>query len=360
MEGLGVVLVMGTTGAGKSTFISHLKKTEKLIHIGHGLLSKTADLDIYEACGSNGRRVLLADTPGFDDTVRPDTNVLQSIVNRLWQLHNGGNPVHGVIYLHNITNPRLSGTGVKALKILEQLVGTENYGKIVFATTMWEEARYSPQGGKDTDQWRDELERDFWKTIFTDKCGVMKHECNEGSSAQKVLDYLLSQLETLPELDCEKPFRILQEMVDERMPIEKTGAYRCAEKEHPLARLGNEAGEGRDEYLTYGVAHISVDGKFQEVGEDNNDTLWKGTTLRTAVANMIMGAPPNLGLIHLGGAFNLRVEIHGEDEERYVLNPFLETHLSGPEGLLNKVRRVHLSEAVGHVVTFLTEMRKPG
>ncbi|KAK3376385.1 hypothetical protein B0T24DRAFT_573083 [Lasiosphaeria ovina] len=283
MAGLGVVLVMGMTGAGKSTFISHLKKTEKSIHIGHGLLSKTADLDIYEACGSNGRRVLLADTPGFDDTVRPDTNVLQSIVNGLWQLHNGDNPVHGVIYLHNITNPRLSGAGVKALKTLEQLVGTENYGKIVFATTMWEEARYSPQGGKDADQRHDELERDFWKKIFTDKCGVMKHECsvmkhecNEGPSAQKVLDHLLSQLETLPELDREKSFQILQEMVDETMPIEETGAYRCAEKEHPLAGQGNEAGEDKDKNLTYGAAYIVVDGEVQKVGEDNNDTIWKG------------------------------------------------------------------------------------
>jgi len=244
------------------------------LHFLHPIL-ETADLDFYEACDINGRRVLLADTPGFDDTVRPDTNVLQSVVKGLCQLHNGGNPVLGVIYLHNITNPRLSGAAVKALKTLEKLVGTENYSKIVFATTMWEDARYSPQGGKDAEQRHDELERDFWKNMFADKCDVIKHEWDKESSAQQVLGRLLSRLEKLPESVREKPFQILQEMAIEGMPIEKTSAYRRAEKEHPLAGQGNEAGENKDRDLAYGSCYVKYGTKVKKIGEDNNNTLLK-------------------------------------------------------------------------------------
>jgi len=38
-EGLGIVLVMGMTGAGKSTLISRLKTAGNQVQIGHGLES---------------------------------------------------------------------------------------------------------------------------------------------------------------------------------------------------------------------------------------------------------------------------------------------------------------------------------
>jgi len=50
-------------------------------------------------------------------------------------------------------------------------------------------------------------------------------------------------------------------MVVKGMPIEKTSAYRCAQKAHPLAGQGNEAGEDKDMGVAYGSVYINVDGK---------------------------------------------------------------------------------------------------
>ncbi|KAK5652669.1 hypothetical protein OQA88_10263 [Cercophora sp. LCS_1] len=243
--GLGIILLMGTTGSGKSTFISRLKTPETHVDIGHGLSStnlspsrlstlETTDVTFHEAHGTGNRRVLLADTPGFDDTSRLDTDILQSIALPLFEKQNNGNPIIGIIYLHDITNPRLSGSTLKTLKILEQFCGEENYPKIVFATTMWQDAGYAPQGQKAAGRRQDELKRDFWDPMFKSRHGgVLTHLVDGADSAREVVDHLLEELDGLSQSDKERPFQILREMA-ENGSIEQTSAYRCAREEQDL------------------------------------------------------------------------------------------------------------------------------
>jgi hypothetical protein len=143
------------------------------------------------------------------------------------------NPIIGIIYLHDITNPRLSGSTLKTLKILQQFCGEENYPKIVFATTMWQDARHAPQGEKAAERRHKELERDFWDPMFKFHGGVLTHPVDGADSARKVVDHLLEILDRLLESDRERPFQILREIA-ENESIEQTSAYRCAEEEQSL------------------------------------------------------------------------------------------------------------------------------
>ena len=53
--------------------------------VGHGLGSCTQKIQVSNEFILDGRRVVLIDTPGFDDTKRSDTKVLQLIATHLVQ-----------------------------------------------------------------------------------------------------------------------------------------------------------------------------------------------------------------------------------------------------------------------------------
>ncbi|KAK0623757.1 hypothetical protein B0T14DRAFT_565081 [Immersiella caudata] len=232
---------MGMTGAGKSTFISRLKTSGNPIQIGHGLESKTADVAVYEARSPKNprQRVLLADTPGFNDTVRSDTDVLRNIVTPLYELQKNGHHVLGVIYLQNIMNSRLAGTALKMLKVLQQFCGKENYGRIVFGTTMWEDAGYTPQGKLAACRRQEQLEREFWNDMFVGHGGVVEHVRDNRDSAGHVLNHFFEEFGRLKRPDRERPLLVFEEMINGKS-LEQTGAYRSVYEEQRELRHRKE------------------------------------------------------------------------------------------------------------------------
>ena len=89
---------MGATGSGKSTvclFLLSVRPPSELIpprfaqfinlvsgsnlRVGQGLRSCTDRVQIANSFYLDGRRVVLIDTPGFDDTTRSDTDVLKLV-----------------------------------------------------------------------------------------------------------------------------------------------------------------------------------------------------------------------------------------------------------------------------------------
>ena len=101
----------------------------------------TAEVQIYPVANS---RVFLVDTPGFDDPARSDTDILQAIASCLADMHEGlifhGSKVNlsGVIYMHSITDERISGMMMKNLKMLRLLVGDINMDHCVLVTSRWQ------------------------------------------------------------------------------------------------------------------------------------------------------------------------------------------------------------------------------
>ena len=81
--------------------------------------------------------ITLIDTPGFDDPHRADMNILQAVIQYLTS-----KPfrIIAIIYLHRITDTRVTGTTRTNLRMLQALCGEHFYQNVVLATTMWSKA----------------------------------------------------------------------------------------------------------------------------------------------------------------------------------------------------------------------------
>lgn len=146
MEGItcsdALILVMGSTGSGKSSFIADLVQSnaDEKVEIGHGLESHTREVNIFSFTQSDGitqRRVFLIDTPGFNDTDRSDGDIFKNIAFILVQTYRAGLNLAGVIYLHRINDNRLTRSEKRSLRVLEKMCGEAAYLAILFVSTMW-------------------------------------------------------------------------------------------------------------------------------------------------------------------------------------------------------------------------------
>ena len=81
----------------------------------------------------------LIDTPGIDDTRRGDTEVLEDVAFYLSKIYEQDIKLAGIIYLHRITDVRISGSSLRNLKIFKALCVEEKnvFKHVVLATTMW-------------------------------------------------------------------------------------------------------------------------------------------------------------------------------------------------------------------------------
>lgn len=106
------------------------------------------------------------DTPGFDDSAKANLEVLNDIVSLLYcfALRGAEIQIQGVIFLHDISETRLSGSQKKTLTVLKALVGEERMGNVIIGTTKW-----SPTGSakfQQEEQREKALLDDPWRGIY--------------------------------------------------------------------------------------------------------------------------------------------------------------------------------------------------
>jgi len=138
-----VILVMGPTGVGKSTFINTALGRE-IMAVGYEIESCTVNIDTARVDTSTllpefpwlkNRRLLLVDTPGFDDTFADDCEILERIAKWLKASYRT-QLLGGIIYLHNISDNRFTGTARKNLVMFNRLCGEGAISQVVLGTTM--------------------------------------------------------------------------------------------------------------------------------------------------------------------------------------------------------------------------------
>ncbi|CAJ2505078.1 Uu.00g124720.m01.CDS01 [Anthostomella pinea] len=122
------VLVVGPTGAGKSSFISAAVGRD--IGIGHGGESCTESCGRYRVRAGDADFELI-DTPGFDDQSRDDFSILENIKEYL-------DGVVGIVYCHRITDTRMIGNVRLNLDIIKAVVGRAFCSRVVICSTMWD------------------------------------------------------------------------------------------------------------------------------------------------------------------------------------------------------------------------------
>ncbi len=130
---------------------------------------------------------MLVDTPGFNDTERNDTDILTLLADWMKGSYNENVLLSGLIYLHSISEPRMTNSILTNLRMFRRLCGDENLKNVILATTKW--GITPPKDAKRRDL---ELhaESGYWAPMTAAGSLIRRFE-NSAESAQALIDELL-------------------------------------------------------------------------------------------------------------------------------------------------------------------------
>ncbi|KIJ63778.1 hypothetical protein HYDPIDRAFT_112732 [Hydnomerulius pinastri MD-312] len=206
-----VIAFMGPTGSGKSNFINQLTGLQEERGAG-GLQSCTQDVMPFKT-QYKGRQLVFVDTPGFDDTYKSDSEILRLIANWLEKTYRGHVKLSGVIYLHRITDNRMSGSVCKNLTMFCNLCGDTAANRVRLVTTMWDKAK-DRRVAEDRET---QLKGEFWEPLIRQKAVVARFE-NTGASAWGIIDDLIAHG------DAKEALLLQEELVEVGVRLNETTA----------------------------------------------------------------------------------------------------------------------------------------
>ncbi|KAI6118080.1 P-loop containing nucleoside triphosphate hydrolase protein [Pisolithus sp. B1] len=212
-----VIVIMGPTGTGKSSFVRNAvpPASRGNVRVGHSLQSETSEVQPIGWVNNDGVKIKLVDTPGFDDSRDgvTDTDVLKMIANFLENEYRGAvSRVTGLIYVHRISDTRVGGKSQNNLRMFHKLCGENSLKNVAIITTMWD--RVTAEEGQQREQ---ELrtEPNLFKPLL-EKGAIMERYDGTQRSASGIIDYLLSRESTT--------VQIVRELVEEHKSLEETAA----------------------------------------------------------------------------------------------------------------------------------------
>ncbi|KAG8797240.1 hypothetical protein FRC16_009108 [Serendipita sp. 398] len=183
--------VMGPTGVGKTTFINCVAKRGDR-GVGHDIESCTSKVSLINVGYTiHDRKVVLVDTPGFDDTYKSDIEILTMIAEFLVK-----------------ADQRMTGSLLKNLKMFVSLCGIQSMPIVTIVTTMW--SRVLKEVGEARER---ELKQKMWFDMIEKGCNVKRFD----GTYQSALDILAdAKTVTAPLLSTE--------MVAQRKKLKATAA----------------------------------------------------------------------------------------------------------------------------------------
>ncbi|KAL4064648.1 P-loop containing nucleoside triphosphate hydrolase protein [Scleroderma citrinum] len=200
---------MGTSGTGKSLFISQVTGNED--GVGHQLTSCTSDIGVTK-CTILGFPVVLVDTPGFDDTEISDVQVLEMISDWLVKTYRRKVLLSFILFFHRITDNRMSGTPLRNLQVFQKLCGHKAMSRVILVTTMWDEIEV--EIGQER---LDELKGGYWKPMIAKGSKTFEHR-NDPSSALELLEMIVHDKGERTRVALQR------EITDLKMKLPETGA----------------------------------------------------------------------------------------------------------------------------------------
>ncbi|KAJ3484499.1 hypothetical protein NLI96_g5611 [Meripilus lineatus] len=215
------IAVMGASGTGKSTFINIASGSH--LQVGVGLKSCTSTINHSDVFDIGGVPVRLIDTPGFDDTVVSDTDILKLIASYFASELEQGRKLSGVIYMHRISDVRMGGTARKNFAMFRKLCGEQFLGNVAIVTNMWSSVPPSVGEAREKELCTDEL---LYKPVLDKGSRIMRHNGTSESARAILQQFLFNPPLTL---------RIQQEIVNEQKDITETAA--CGELDRELEEL---------------------------------------------------------------------------------------------------------------------------
>ncbi|KAF4992333.1 hypothetical protein FDECE_13748 [Fusarium decemcellulare] len=210
------IALMGVTGSGKSTFVSHC--TGQQATVGDGLQSCTRNVQIYSFSYRPGVTIHLVDTPGFDDTNKQDSEVLREISAWLSESYAHHVYLNGILYFHRISDTRMQGTGKLNIALLLKVCGQDAIKKVALTTTMWELVEQNV-GEMREQELQDTPE--FWGFMKKHGARVCRHY-NNRESALNILSAFVPQAPNVkPEV---VKLALQKELADDHKTLDQTSA----------------------------------------------------------------------------------------------------------------------------------------
>jgi len=168
-QGDRIIAVMGLTGAGKSTFIECATRQNRKT-VGHSWKSNKAKIQSTRVKNpTNGRPVIFVDTPGFDHTFKSDAEIRAMISDWLVKAKKKNATLATILYLHRISDNRMSGSAMKNLRLFSSMCGKDAMPNVVIVTTMWSKVSEVEGTERETD-----LKRDVWNEMLGGGCSVVR------------------------------------------------------------------------------------------------------------------------------------------------------------------------------------------
>ncbi|TFY60643.1 hypothetical protein EVJ58_g5028 [Rhodofomes roseus] len=154
----------------------------------------------------------MVDTPGFDDTVKSDADVLTTIATYLERLYRKGIRIRGIIYLHRITDNRMGGTALRNVRMFEAICGEPAMASTAVVLNMWDQVQPGVAQARETELRESDI---FFKPAVNAGAQMKPHWGNQDSAAA-ILDYLVARRPVV--------LKIQHEMADEHKAIHTTSA----------------------------------------------------------------------------------------------------------------------------------------
>ncbi|KAF5351032.1 hypothetical protein D9756_008415 [Leucocoprinus leucothites] len=235
-----IIVVMGPTGAGKSTFIKTVTGT-RYDHneVGHRLKSATSEVSALRVTftASGNTNLVLVDTPGFDDTYKSDLEILKTIARWLNDVAQTKDSrargretrrrISGILYMHRITDIRMTGSIMKNFEMFQKLCGNDFFNRIILTTTMWPNEHYGFDGLQELEREFEAREQDlketYWK-FMTASGSKVRRFTGTPHSAQRIINEIVISERDSQEQFYVKIVQIQREMAYESKPVPGTQA----------------------------------------------------------------------------------------------------------------------------------------
>jgi len=248
-----IIALMGPTGTGKSTFID-IATCQKAKHVGHKLESHTSEIRAVRFLHpTTFVPYVLVDTPGFNDTNKTDAEVLDMIADWLKKTYKSNVKVAGIIYLHRISDNRMSGSPLKNLQMFGKLCGDTAIKSVVLATTMWTKVRPVEVGVRR----EQELKEKYWAGMLSLGSRMMRFG-DSFDAAWKMIDQIV-----IPETDKDNALLLQEELVKLNLRLGETEAGKTlytkllellSQQKETIKKLREEAVAEENEQLAQELA----------------------------------------------------------------------------------------------------------
>ncbi len=157
--------------------------------------------------------VYLIDTPGFDDTYRSDIEVLTEIADWLTDTYRRDVKLSGIIYLHRITDLRMTGSAKENYLRFRRLCGPDALRKVILATSMWEGVDEAVGEAREKELADTE---EFWGYMLRHHSQMHRHY-NTVQSARRLIEVFAGSAAPEP-----ISLRLQEEIVDQGMTLIET------------------------------------------------------------------------------------------------------------------------------------------